>query len=124
MSVPEDLQYTEAHEWLRIDGDVATLGITAYATDALGDIIYIDLPQAGTILTAGERCGEIESTKSVSDLIAPADGEVLEVNAEAVDDPSLVNSAPFQAGWLLRLRVTSNGALLSAAEYVALTEQG
>ena len=123
MAIPTDLSYTKEHEWLRIDGDIATVGITAFAADALGDVVYVDLPAVGTTLTAGESCGEIESTKSVSDLYAPVDGEVVETNDAVVQEPSLVNTAPFDAGWLLRVRVASRPELLDAAAYTALTEQ-
>jgi glycine cleavage system H protein len=124
MSIPTDLRYTKEHEWLRIEGDDATIGITSFAADALGDVVYVDLPEVGAALTSGESCGEIESTKSVSDLYAPVDGEVLETNAAVVDEPSLVNTAPFGDGWLLRIRVSGSPELLDAAAYSALTEQG
>lgn len=120
MNVPEDLKYTPQHEWLRIDGDVATVGITAFAADALGDVVYVDLPQVGATLTAGESCGEVESTKSVSDLYAPVNGEVIEVNNAVVEEASLVNTAPFEDGWLFRVRFSSDEGLLNAATYKAL----
>jgi len=120
MSNPANLQYTAEHEWISTDGDLARVGVTAYAADALGDVVYVDLPALGTTVTAGEPCGELESTKSVSDLYAPVSGEIVEVN-EAVDaDPSLVNSDPFGAGWLFVVRVAGTGALLDAAAYDAL----
>lgn len=122
MSVPADLQYTKEHEWLRVDADVATIGITAFAAEALGDVIYLDLPEVGSTLTAGDSCGEVESTKSVSDLHAPVDGEVVEVNTAAVDEPALVNAEPFGGGWLFRVRVTGAPDLLDPAAYTALTE--
>jgi glycine cleavage system H protein len=124
MNLPTDLLYTKDHEWLRVEGDVATVGITEFASEALGDVVYVDLPEAGSALTAGESCGEIESTKSVSDLYAPTDGEVLEVNDAVVQEPSLVNTDPFGAGWLLRLRVASTDGLLDADTYAQLAEQG
>lgn len=124
MNLPTDLLYTKDHEWLRVDGDVATVGITEFASEALGDVVYVDLPDAGSAVTAGESCGEIESTKSVSDLYAPTDGEVLEVNDAVVQEPSLVNTDPFGAGWLLRLRVASTDGLLDADAYGQLAEQG
>ncbi len=117
MSVPSHLKYTVEHEWLDLQGDVATVGITAFASDALGDVVYVDLPAVGSTVTGGESCGELESTKSVSDLFAPADGEVLEVNQAVVDDPSLVNADPFDQGWLFRVRVTGMGDLLDAGAY-------
>ncbi|GAA4286109.1 glycine cleavage system protein GcvH [Georgenia daeguensis] len=123
MSYPDDRQYTADHEWIAVDGDTARVGITAYAAEALGDVVYLDLPEVGSTLTAGETCGEIESTKSVSDLIAPADGEVTSVNQEAVDAPETVNADPYEQGWLYTLRVTELPEnLLDAAGYGALVE--
>jgi len=121
MSVPTDRKYTAEHEWLDLEGETATVGITAFAADALGDVVYVDLPQVGAPITRGESCGELESTKSVSDLFAPADGEVLEVNQDVVDDPGLVNLDPFEKGWLFRMRITGTPDLLDAAAYDALT---
>src|SRR5262245_26275405 len=122
MSLPSDLKYTKDHEWIATDGEVSTVGVTAHAADALGDVVYLDLPAVGATIKAGDACGEIESTKSVSDLFAPADGEVLEINEAAVADPSLVNTDPFGAGWLLRMRITGTPDLLDTAAYTALTE--
>jgi glycine cleavage system H protein len=115
------LKYTEDHEWVALDGGVATVGITDYAADKLGDVVYVDLPAVGTVVTAGDVCGEIESTKSVGELYAPVSGEVVEINDDVVADPSLVNADAF-AGWLVKVRV--DGALeglLDRAAYVALT---
>lgn len=119
MSNPQQLRYSKEHEWLSAPGEgVATVGITAHAADALGDVVYVQLPEVGATVTAGGTCGELESTKSVSDLYAPVSGEVTEVNQDVVDDPSLVNSAPFEGGWLFKVRVSGEDAeLLSAAEY-------
>ncbi|GHH80635.1 glycine cleavage system H protein [Streptomyces sulfonofaciens] len=119
MSNPEQLRYSKEHEWLSPAEDgVATVGITEFAANALGDVVYAQLPEAGSTVTAGETCGELESTKSVSDLYAPVSGEVTEVNDDVVDDPSLVNSAPFEGGWLFKVRVTEEpDDLLSADEY-------
>ncbi len=123
MTYPADRRYTRDHEWIAVDGDVATVGVTAYAAEALGDVVYLDLPEAGSTVTAGESCGEIESTKSVSDLVAPASGEVLEVNAAAVDAPEKVNTDPHGEGWLYTLRVAElPDDLLDADAYAALTE--
>ncbi|MBM0123657.1 glycine cleavage system protein GcvH [Pimelobacter simplex] len=120
MSNPTHLQYTAEHEWIAADGDTARVGVTAYAADALGDVVYVDLPALGATVTAGESCGELESTKSVSDLYSPVTGEVIEVN-EAVDaDPSLVNSDPFGEGWLFVVKVSNTGELMDAAAYDAL----
>ncbi len=122
MSNPTNLQYSAEHEWVDLDGDTARVGVTAYAADALGDIVYVDLPAVGDTVTAGETCGELESTKSVSDLYSPVTGEVVEVNGEVDGDPSLVNSDPFGRGWLLVVRVTATAELLDAAAYDALLE--
>lgn len=118
--VAAELQYSVEHEWIARDGaGPATIGVSAVATDALGDIVYVDLPEVGATITAGEPCGEIESTKSVSDLFSPVTGEVTEVNTAVVDDPALVNADPYGAGWLFKVAVDSDGPLLSAEEYAA-----
>lgn len=123
MSVPDDLQYTTEHEWVRLDGDIATVGITQYAADALGDIVYVDLPAEGSTLTAGAIVGEVESTKSVGELYAPLDGEVVESNSGVVDSPETINTDPYGEGWLVKLRIVGQPTLLSAAEYRTLTGQ-
>jgi glycine cleavage system H protein len=117
------LKYTAEHEWVALDGDIATVGITDYAADQLGDVVYVDLPAAGTAVTANDVCGEIESTKSVGELYAPLTGEVVEINDAVVDDPSQVNADAFGAGWLLKIRVQAADVegLLDRAAYVALT---
>ncbi|MCL7381956.1 glycine cleavage system protein GcvH [Streptomyces sp. 35G-GA-8] len=119
MSNPQQLRYSKEHEWLTATEDgVSTVGITEYAANALGDVVYAQLPEVGETVTAGETCGELESTKSVSDLYAPVTGEVTERNQDVVDDPSLVNSAPFEGGWLFKVRVTQEpDDLLTADEY-------
>lgn len=119
-AVPADLQYTAEHEWVRLEGDIATVGITQYAADALGDVVYVDLPKVGAALAAGAIVGEVESTKSVGELYAPLDGEVVEANGAVVDAPETINSDPYGAGWLVKLRVSGTPALLSADEYRAL----
>ena len=119
-AVPPDLQYTAEHEWVRLEGDVATVGITQYAADALGDVVYVDLPKVGAALAAGSIVGEVESTKSVGELYAPLDGEVVEANQAVVDAPETINSDPYGDGWLVKVRVSSTPALLSADEYRAL----
>ncbi|KAE8764188.1 glycine cleavage system protein GcvH [Georgenia thermotolerans] len=124
MTYPADRRYTRDHEWIAVDGDVATVGITSYAAEALGDVVYLDLPEVGTTVTAGESCGEIESTKSVSDLIAPATGEVLSVNTEAVDAPESVNADPHGEGWLYTVRVGELPEDLLDAEAYAEQAQG
>ncbi|EPH43979.1 glycine cleavage system protein GcvH [Streptomyces aurantiacus] len=119
MSNPQQLRYSKEHEWLSATEDgVATVGITEHAANALGDVVFVDLPDVGATVTAGETCGELESTKSVSDLYSPVSGEVVEANQDVVEDPSLVNSAPFTGGWLFKVRVAEEpGDLLSADEY-------
>jgi len=114
------LQYTAEHEWVLVDGDIATVGITAYAADKLGDVVFVELPQNGSALAEGAIVGEIESTKSVGELFAPVDGEVVEANEAVVNDPSLVNSDPFGEGWLIKVKFTELPTLLSHTEYTAL----
>jgi glycine cleavage system H protein len=123
MTVPEELRYTTEHEWVAISGATATVGITDHAQSALGDVVYVSVPAAGTKVTAGEPCGEVESTKSVSDIYSPVDGEVSEVNNEVDDDPGLLNSDPYGAGWLFKVALADSDppGLLSATEYQALT---
>ncbi|MBO0771944.1 MAG: glycine cleavage system protein GcvH [Actinobacteria bacterium] len=127
MTVPEELRYTPEHEWVAIDGLTASVGITDYAQNALGDVVYVSVPGPGTRVTAGEPCGEVESTKSVSDIYSPVDGEVSEVNGEIEDDPALVNSDPYGAGWLMKVRLDNDGSepegLLTADEYSQLTAE-
>lgn len=120
MSIPENLSYTEEHEWLSLDGDVATVGVTDFAQDSLGDIVYVQLPEVGDLITAGEPCGEIESTKSVSELYAPVTGEIVEVNDTAVETPELVNSDPYGKGWLFRVRVAELPELLDHEDYAEI----
>ena len=117
-----DLGYTAEHEWVAVDGDVATVGITAYAAEKLGDVVYVDLPKQGSNVAVGKVVGEIESTKSVGELFAPVNGEVVESNQAVVDDPTLVNSDPFGAGWLIKVRFTELPELLTAAQYAEFAE--
>jgi glycine cleavage system H protein len=120
MDVPADRSYTAEHEW--IDGaEPATVGITRHAADALGDVVYVDLPEVGRTVAAGETFGEIESTKSVSDLYAPASGEIVAVNDALSDDPGIINRDPYGEGWLVRIRVTEVGQTMDADAYHALT---
>lgn len=116
-----DLQYTAEHEWVLVDGSVATVGITAFAAQQLGDIVYVDLPKVGSSLAAGSIVGEIESTKSVGELFAPVDGTVVEVNQAVVDAPELVNSDPLGEGWLIKVEFATLPELLTAEQYAALT---
>ena len=117
--LPATLHYTAEHEWVD-DASPVTVGITSVAAEALGDIVFVELPAVGSTVEASAVIGEIESTKSVSELFSPVSGTVTEVNQAVVDDPSLVNADPYGAGWLLRVDVTATGPLLSADEYGAL----
>lgn len=121
MSLPEQLRYTEEHEWIEDRGDLVRIGITPFAAEALGDIVYVQLPEVGERIESGQTCGELESTKSVSDLYAPVTGEVVAVNDAAADDPAVVNGDPFGEGWLLEVRAEQTGAVLTAQEYAQLT---
>ncbi len=121
MANPENLQYTKEHEWVLVDGDVATVGITQYAADALGEIVYVDLPKPGSSTSYMKICGEIESTKSVGELYAPMDGEVVEANSTLGASPEAINQDPYGAGWLIKIKYTQLPELLTAAEYATLT---
>lgn len=117
---PEDLHYTQSHEWVRIEGDIGTLGITEYAQKQLGEIVYLELPEVGHIYNADDEFGTVESVKAVSELFTPLSGEVTEINKTAVAEPGIVNDDPFGDGWLVRLKLSSDeeiGSLMSAEEY-------
>ena len=116
--VQTGLRYSAEHEWID-DSTPARVGISQVAADALGDVVYVDLPEVGSTVTAGETCGEVESTKSVSDLYSPVTGEVVEVNQEAIDNPGILNEDPYGAGWLFSVKVESEGELMSAEEYAS-----
>lgn len=120
----DDLRYSKDHEWVRLDEDgLAVIGVTDYAAGQLGDVVYVDLPEVDDEISAGTVMGEIESTKSVSDLYSPIDGSVVEVNQEVVDAPELVNSSPFDEGWLIKVRTGDLPEdLLTAEEYAQLTK--
>ena len=123
MSVPAELGYTKEHEWVAINEGIATVGITAFAAEALGDIVYVEPLEVGSTVTAGESCGEIESHKSVSELYSPVDGEVVDVNQAAVDDPELIGSDPYGRGWLFKVELAEEPAdLLTPEQYTQLTE--
>jgi glycine cleavage system H protein len=127
MGVPTDLRYTKDHEWVRVDGDEATIGITDYAAGQLGDIVFVELPSSGSALEQFGTFGVVESVKAVSDLFAPVAGEVTEANEELTSRPELVNDDPFGAGWMLRVRVADSAQLdelLDAAAYERLTAEG
>lgn len=121
MAAQKDLKYTSEHEWVLVEGSVATVGITAYAAGKLGDIVYVDLPKVGSALAEGTVVGEIESTKSVGELFAPVNGTVVEANEAVAASPELVNSDPFGEGWLIKVEFTELPELLGFDEYTALT---
>ena len=127
MEVRDDLRYSDDHEWLRLEGDVGVIGVTAYAADQLGDIVFVELPTIGAALSARQAFGVVESVKAVSDLLAPVAGEVVETNSALADRPELVNSDPYGEGWMIKLRMPggeSGGALMDADAYRELTKAG
>ena len=121
MNTPAELKYANSDEWLKLDNDTATVGITDYAQSEIGEIVYLELPEVGRTLAAGEACGVVESVKAVSEIYTPVGGEVTEVNTAAADDPSLVNASPYENGWLVKLRVDNpdTGSLMDAEKYAA-----
>ena len=124
MAIPQDLKYTEEHEWIRVTDDIATVGITDYAQDQLGDVVYVDLPSPGTSLTQFGKLGEIESVKAVSDIYAPLTGEVVESNTDLNTNPEVVNTDPYEKGWLVKVKIANTqeiDGLLSAESYEQLT---
>ncbi len=124
MNYPSELRYTKSHEWVRLEGDVAVVGITDFAQDALGDVVFVDLPQVGKAVEAGSAVAVVESVKTASDIYAPVAGEILEVNSSLSDKPELINQSPYGEGWLFKMKINPadlNG-LLSAAEYQAVAE--
>lgn len=126
MNVPGDLKYSSDHEWVAIDGPRVRIGITDYAQDALGDVVYVQAPVIGTAVAAGDSFGEIESTKSVSDVYAPVTGTIVAINDALGDDPTVLNSDPYGTGWLCEIEYANAGELddlLDAAGYQALTER-
>lgn len=126
MAVPKDYKYTRTHEWVKIDGDVATIGITDFAQSELGDITYIELPPVGASLNQSDSLGVIESVKAASDIYSPISGEVIEDNTEVEGTPEMVNSSPFEDAWLIKLRVTDQSQideLLDADAYEKLLEE-
>jgi glycine cleavage system H protein len=125
MDIPADLRYSSDHEWIRVDGSIVTIGITEYAQDALGDVVFVEIPDAGRSVAAGESFSEVESTKSVSDIYAPVTGAVTEVNDALESSPELLNSDPYGAGWICRIEVSDPSeldGLMDADAYRALTE--
>jgi len=127
VDVPDGLRYTDDHEWLRVEGDAGVVGITGYAADQLGDVVFVELPAVGARFERGKTFGVVESVKAVSDLFAPVAGEVLEVNPALADQPELVNAEPYGAGWMVRLRLSDPAqadALRDAAAYREMTKAG
>lgn len=126
MNVPEDLRYSSDHEWIRVEGDAIRLGITDYAQDALGDVVFVDVPDVGTAVSVGGTFSEVESTKSVSDIYAPVSGTIAEVNADLADSPELLNEDPYGDGWICVITLADASeldALLDADGYRALIEE-
>jgi glycine cleavage system H protein len=123
LNIPEDLHYTTSHEWVRIEGDTATIGITDHAQDELGDVVFVELPQEGDTFDAGESFGTVESVKAVSDIYAPVGGDVVEVNSALEDAPENINEDPYGEGWIVKLRTTDEADLLSPQEYEKVVEE-
>jgi glycine cleavage system H protein len=126
MQVPDDLKFTESHEWIRFKGEIGAVGITDFAQDSLGDIVFLELPEPGISLQQGETVGVVESVKTVSDILCPVSGEIIEVNSGLEANPESVNKDPYGAGWLFKIRLANSGeisSLLSAADYKAKVEK-
>lgn len=124
-NVPEDLHYSKDHEWVRVEGDVAIVGITDYAQNSLGDVVYVELPKIGDEFAAHESFGSVESVKAVSEVFSPVTGAIVEVNSSLNDEPEKVNNEPYDAGWMIRVKMQSPGevdSLLTAAEYEDFTK--
>ena len=123
MSVPEELQYTRSHEWVRTEGDTATIGITDHAQDELGDIVFVELPETGATFDAGDSFGTVESVKAVSDLYTPVGGEVVEANEALSESPEKINEDPYGEGWIVKIQVSGEADLLSASDYEQFLEE-
>ena len=124
-NVPEDLHYSKDHEWVKVEGDVAVIGITDYAQDSLGDVVYVELPKPGEGFSTNESFGSVESVKAVSEVFTPIAGEVVAINESLADEPETVNSDPYGAGWMIRLKMSNPGevdSMLTAAEYEDFTK--
>jgi len=123
LSIPDDLQYTKSHEWVRTEDDTATIGITEHAQVELGDVVFVELPEEGATVATGESFGTVESVKAVSDLYAPVGGEVVEVNSSLEDAPEKINDDPYGEGWIVKLRTSEEADLLSPEEYEKVVEE-
>jgi glycine cleavage system H protein len=126
VTFPDDVRYTREHEWARESGGVVTVGITGYATDQLGDVVFVELPEVGRKIETGKTFGVVEAVKTVSDLYAPLTGEVVEVNAALSDDPAIVNREPYGAGWMVKIKLadpSSFASLMSSADYAKLVDE-
>jgi len=127
MNIPQELYYSKEHEWCRVEGDVAVIGITDFAQGELGDVVFLEFPEVGDTLSAGDEFGTIEAVKAVAELYAPISGEVTEINEAAVDAPETVNEDPYGAGWMIKIQMSDSSEvenLLDAAAYEALTGEG
>lgn len=125
MEIPEKLHYTKEHEWTALDGDIVTIGITDFAQGELGDIVFVELPEVGTQVTAEDSFGVIEAVKTVSDLFSPVTGEIVEVNNELTDNPALINTSPYKEGWIIKIKASNKEELenlLDAAGYQSMLE--
>jgi len=124
MSIPAELMYARSHEWIRVEDDVVVVGITEYAQDALGEVVFVELPEVGTAVDVSEELGTLESVKAVSEFLAPVAGEVIEINERLEEEPNLVNADPYGDGWLVKISGSSEGdASLTAEEYEAFLEE-
>lgn len=126
MEFPEELKYTDEHEWVLVEDDIVTIGITDFAQDSLGDVVFVELPEVGTVLAAGKPLGVVESVKAVSDVYAPVSGEVVEVNEELPDSPETLNTSPYEDGWMVKIKVSDPSQLddlLDVDAYQALLEE-
>jgi len=123
---PDDLKYMKTHEWVRIEGDTATMGITDYAQHQLGDIVYVELPEIGRTLEKDSSAGEIESVKAVGEILMPLSGEIIEINAIIIESPESINSSPYGAGWMMKIKVSNSSEineLLSVEDYKKIVEE-
>jgi glycine cleavage system H protein len=126
MEFPEELKYTDEHEWVMVEADVVTVGITDFAQDSLGDVVFVELPEVGAALEAGKPLGVVESVKAVSDVYAPVSGEVIEVNEELPDSPELINTSPYEDGWIVKIKISDPSQLdelMDVEAYQAFVEE-